>query len=76
MLCPVRATDPATQICAQPRCPIPWPFNLGPVPLDLGFLMHRMATAARAKLFNGEFLSLALFVLTRSVIAPLAAIAC
>jgi hypothetical protein len=75
MLCPVRATDPATQhlrsAVAMRRCDV----HRGPVCSDLGFLVHRMTTATRAKLFNGEFLSLALFILTRRVIAPFAAVA-
>ena len=74
MLCPVRATDPATQHLRSAVA-----MRRGDVTAvlrsDFGFLVHRVTTATRAKLFNGEFLSLALFILTRRVIAPFAAVA-
>ena len=43
---------------------------------DLGFLMHRVAPAARTELFDRELLRLALLVLARGVITPLATVAC
>jgi hypothetical protein len=50
--------------------------GLGPNPtLDLGFLMHRMGPATWAELLDCELLRLALLVLARSVIPPLAAVA-
>ena len=78
MLCPVRATDPATQHFCAPAvvacvsCDVQ---SRSRFRSDLSFLVHRMTTATRAKLFNGKFLSLALLILTRRVIAPFAAIA-
>ena len=38
--------------------------------------MHRVAPAARTELFDRELLRLALLVLARGVITPLATVAC
>ena len=43
--------------------------------LNFGFLMVRVASAARAKLLNGKLFGLALFVLGRHIIAPFTAVA-
>jgi hypothetical protein len=43
--------------------------------LDLGFLMHRVAAAARTELLYREFFGLAFLILTRGVIPSLAAVA-
>ena len=43
--------------------------------LNLGFFMDRMASAARAKLLDGEFFGLPLLIFAGDVVAPLTAVA-
>ena len=50
------------------------PWATADVQLNLGFFVDSMASAAWTKLFNGEFLGLALLVLAGDIVAPFAAI--
>jgi hypothetical protein len=73
MLCPVRATDPPYSSTLEIAA-IPKGEAQPALTSHFGFFMKRMTSAARTKLFYGEFLGLALFIFARSIVTPLTTI--